>query len=75
VPGRLLSLLTQQLIVPDGHVHVLAGLGGVGKSTIDLNVADVALHVKYSMRDTKGKIAPLAALATGLVVGNTWGEL
>ena len=47
VRGRvdLLSLLTKQLNAPDGHVHVLAGLGGVGKSTIALSVADVAMDL------------------------------
>jgi tetratricopeptide (TPR) repeat protein len=45
VRGRvaLLSLLTEQLNAPDGHIHVLAGLGGIGKSTIALSVADVAM--------------------------------
>lgn len=48
VRGRvaLLSLLTERLKASDGHVHVLAGLGGVGKSTVALSVAHVAINAR-----------------------------
>jgi tetratricopeptide (TPR) repeat protein len=47
VRGRvdLLSLLTKKAKTSDGYVHVLAGLGGVGKSTIAISVADVAMDL------------------------------
>jgi tetratricopeptide (TPR) repeat protein len=44
VRGRddLVELLSQLAARPDGRVHVLAGLGGCGKSTIALKVAQLA---------------------------------
>jgi hypothetical protein len=47
VQGRvdLLSLLAKRAEAPDGYVHVLGGLGGVGKSTIALRVADMVMEL------------------------------
>ena len=44
VRGRdeLLERLTRLLASPDGRIHVLAGLGGTGKSTVGLQLADEA---------------------------------
>lgn len=41
VRGRdhLIGILAGLAAVPDGRVHVLAGLGGCGKSTVALQVA------------------------------------
>jgi tetratricopeptide (TPR) repeat protein len=42
--GELLELLRELVRRPDGRVHVLAGLGGTGKSTVALAVADWAIR-------------------------------
>ncbi|QYC40054.1 hypothetical protein Nocox_12180 [Nonomuraea coxensis DSM 45129] len=39
---ELLSELEERLIEPDGRFHVLAGLGGVGKTTVALALAERA---------------------------------
>ncbi|HEV7933944.1 MAG TPA: tetratricopeptide repeat protein, partial [Actinomadura sp.] len=46
VRGRdlLLDRLTGLVGAPDGRAHVLAGLGGTGKSTVALRVAEAALE-------------------------------
>ena len=45
VRGRdvLLGRLSELVAAPDGRAHVLTGLGGLGKSTVALGVAKVAL--------------------------------
>ncbi|MDA0639361.1 tetratricopeptide repeat protein [Nonomuraea ferruginea] len=48
VRGRepLLEQLRTLLGAPDGRVHVLAGLGGTGKSTVALQLADIAVQAR-----------------------------
>ncbi|WP_141583393.1 tetratricopeptide repeat protein [Actinomadura sp. WMMA1423] len=41
---RLLDQLTELLAAPDGRAHVLSGLGGTGKSTVALQLAEVAVQ-------------------------------
>jgi tetratricopeptide (TPR) repeat protein len=68
VRGRddLVELLSQLAMRPDGQVHVLAGLGGCGKSTIALKVAQLA-------RDAGINVWWVPAVDTASVTGQLLG--
>ncbi|GAA0986563.1 FxSxx-COOH system tetratricopeptide repeat protein [Acrocarpospora macrocephala] len=65
---ELLTKLEERLIEPDGRFHVLAGLGGVGKTTVALALAERARQLGclvwwVSAIDEASMTAPLLRLA------------